>query len=300
MSTFDPPPELSRLPRLKDTIKTHRLVADKRLGQHFLLDPAILNAIARSAGDIADRAVMEIGPGPGGLTRALLAAGARVTAIERDPRCVEALQELLAASAGRLRLVDADALGLRADAVVGEDSYLIIANLPYNIATALLVHWLTKEHRVADMRLMFQREVADRLIAVPRTPSYGRLSVLAQSLCRVEKTLDLPAGSFHPPPAVRSSLVALTPLAARPQPGSPELRALEQVTAAAFQQRRKMLRSSLKTLGVPVADLLEPLDLPLTARAEELQVSDFVAIAARLVAIRPVPIRRAAIKREES
>lgn len=283
MSDSDPP-DLSGLPRLKDTIRAHGLDADKRLGQHFLLDPAILRAIARSAGNLRDCNVLEIGPGPGGLTRALLAEGARVTAVERDGRCVQALQQLVDAANSRLKLLEADALDIDADVIMDGKSYLIVANLPYNVGNELLVRWLRRARGIIDMRLMFQREVVDRLCAAPRSSAYGRLSILAQTVCGVERVMDLPAGAFHPPPKVRSALVALRPR--DPRPSEKLMSALEQLTGAAFQQRRKMLRSSLKPLGVKVDALLEGSGVDATSRAEELDVDTFGDLARQLVTLR--------------
>lgn len=278
-------PDLSGLPRLKETIRRHGLDADKRLGQHFLLDPSILAAIAGSAGDLSGCRVIEVGPGPGGLTRALLEAGARVVAIERDPRCVRALGELVAAAAGRLELVEADALRIDPDGLCGGESYRIVANLPYNVGNELLVRWIVGARQLVDMRLMFQREVVDRICAQPRSAAYGRLSILCQTFCDVRRMMDLPAGAFHPPPKVRSALVALTP---RHHPVNDVFRrSLERLTAAAFQQRRKMLRSSLKPLGVDIDRLLDGTGIAPTARAEEVDVERFGLLARRLVSDRP-------------
>ncbi|MEZ5823839.1 MAG: 16S rRNA (adenine(1518)-N(6)/adenine(1519)-N(6))-dimethyltransferase RsmA [Geminicoccaceae bacterium] len=286
MSTSEPV-DLSGLPRLKETIGRYGLNADKKLGQHFLLDPMILSAIAASAGDIHDARVIEIGPGPGGLTRALLEAGARLTAIERDSRCVRALGELVEAARGRLELIDADALDIDTDALAGGEPYRIIANLPYNVGNELLVRWLTGAQRLIDMRLMFQREVVDRICAVPRTSAYGRLSILCQTICEVRRVMDLPAGAFHPPPKVRSALVALTPR--YPRLDTSFIRSLERVTAAAFQQRRKMLRSSLKPLGLDVERLLDGTGVAPTMRAEEVDVARFGLLADRVLRARQGP-----------
>jgi len=258
-------------------IERFGLRADKRLGQHFLLDPAVLDRIARHAGDLAGRAVLEVGPGPGGLTRALLATeAARVIAVERDPRCLDALQTLLAHAGGRLDLVQGDALALElADLVDGP--VVIVANLPYNVATPLLVKWLDTPERVPRMVLMFQREVALRLVAAPGTAAYGRLSVLVQWLAQAQIAMHLPAGAFLPPPKVSSSLVRLEP---RPQPLAPAPRAaFERVLKAAFGQRRKMLRASLRTLGCPPGDLCRTAGIAETARAETLSVEDFCRLA---------------------
>ncbi len=233
--------------------------------------------IARAAGPLESGTTIEIGPGPGGLTRALLAEGAsRIVAIERDPRCLAALSELSAAYPGRLTLIEADALTID-PAASGEAPRRIVANLPYNIATALLVKWLDRASDYESLTLMFQREVAERLVAAPRSPAYGRLSVLVQWLCEARILFDIPPAAFTPAPRVTSSVVRLVP---RPEPLAPADKAsLERTTAAAFGQRRKMLRSSLKSLGSPVADLLAAADIDGTARAEELSIGEFCALA---------------------
>jgi 16S rRNA (adenine1518-N6/adenine1519-N6)-dimethyltransferase len=260
-------------------IARFELRADRRLGQHFLLDTRLLAKIAQAAGDLRDRTVLEVGPGPGGLTRALLAAGAaRVIAIERDPRCVAALRELAASAAGRLEVIEADALAFDL-ARLGPDRLVAVANLPYNIGTALLLGWLERIERFERLTLMFQREVAERLAAAPGAPAYGRLSVIVQWLCEVRILLHLPGRAFVPPPQVASSLVQLTP---RAQPLAPaDKRALERVLAAAFGQRRKMLRASLKSLVAEPIDLLEAAGVPPTARAEEIDVAGFCRLARR-------------------
>ena len=224
--------------------------------------------------------MLEIGPGPGGLSRALLEAGCAVlVAVERDPRCVAALRELERAAPDRFRLVEADALALDLDRLI-EGRFSIVANLPYNIATPLLTGWLDQVGRIDGMTLMFQREVADRLVAEPGGKAYGRLSVLVQWLCRAETVFHLPARAFLPPPKVASSVVRLVP---RPAPLAPaDRRLLERVTAAAFGQRRKMLRQSLKALGRPVDALLDRAGLPPTARAEEIDVAGFCRLAEAL------------------
>jgi 16S rRNA (adenine1518-N6/adenine1519-N6)-dimethyltransferase len=262
---------------LRQVIERHGLRADRRLGQHFLLDPAILRRIALAAGDLSGRTVLEVGPGPGGLTRALLAAGAsRVVAIERDPRCIAALAELAGDTQGRLELIEADALSIDL-ADLTSARLTIVANLPYNVGTALLLRWLDRLERVESLTLMFQREVAERLVAAPRSRSYGRLSVLVQWLCEARLLMHLPAGAFLPPPKVASSLIRLTP---RPSPLAPAARpALERVLAAAFGQRRKMLRSSLKSLTPQPEALLTRADVPGSARAEEIDILGFCRLA---------------------
>jgi 16S rRNA (adenine1518-N6/adenine1519-N6)-dimethyltransferase len=221
--------------------------------------------------------VLEVGPGPGGLTRALLAAGAgRVIAIERDPRCIAALAELAEAAPGRLEVIQADALQFDL-AQLGADRLVAVANLPYNIGTPLLLRWLERIELFDSLALMFQREVAERLAAAPGSGAYGRLSVLVQWLCEVRIALHLPGRAFVPPPQVASSLVQLTP---RPRPLAPaDKGALERVLAAAFGQRRKMLRASLKSLTDDPIALLEPAEVPPTARAEEIDVAGFCRLA---------------------
>src|SRR5437660_147631 len=267
----------SGLPPLREIIARHGIAARKSLGQNFILDLNLTRRIARAAGPLDRAIVIEIGPGPGGLTRALLEEGAaRIVAIERDPRCLAALAELASRHPGRLELVAGDALALD-PVTLTEPPRKIVANLPYNIATALLLRWLDRIADYQSLTLMFQREVAERLVAAPRTPAYGRLSVLVQWLTEPRILFDLPPRAFVPPPRVTSSVVLLTP---RPRPLAPAPKpVLERVTAAAFGQRRKMLRSSLKTLGVPVEELLVRAGIAPTARAEELSVADFCALA---------------------
>lgn len=274
------------LPPLSDVIQRHGLAARKSLGQHFLLDPGITRRIAEAAAPLAGREVVEIGPGPGGLTRALLAGDCRrVQAVELDARCLAALAELAEAYPGRLEVTAGDALTL-ATWRLGEAPRKLVANLPYNVGTALLLGWLkaiaAEPGCLESLTLMFQKEVAQRLTAAPRQGAYGRLSVISQWLCRVEPCFDLPPGAFRPPPKVVSSVVRLTP---RPEPLAPaSLAALERVTAAAFGQRRKMLRQSLKGLGGDPRPLLAAAGLDETARAEELGVADFCRLASLLEA----------------
>jgi len=262
---------------LREVIARHGIAARKSLGQNFILDLNLTRRIARAAGALDRGTTIEIGPGPGGLTRALLAEGAgHVIAIERDPRCLAALQELAAAHPGKVEIIAGDALALD-PATLGEKPRRIVANLPYNIATALLVNWLGRIVAYKSLTLMFQREVAERLVATPRSPAYGRLSVLAQWLCEVRILFDIPPRAFTPAPKVTSSVVRLVPRAAPLAPAGKAM--LERVTAAAFGQRRKMLRSSLKSLGLPVEPLLAAAGVPPTARAEELSVGEFCALA---------------------
>jgi 16S rRNA (adenine1518-N6/adenine1519-N6)-dimethyltransferase len=265
------------LPPLREVIARHGIVARKSLGQNFLLDLNLTGRITRVAGPLEHATVVEVGPGPGALTRALLAAGARrVVAIERDQRCLAALGEIAEAYPGRLGLVAGDAL--RLDPVELSDApRKIVANLPYNIATPLLIGWLDRIGDYESLTLMFQREVAERLTATPRSKSYGRLSVLVQWRAAPQILFDIPPRAFVPPPKVTSSVVRIVP---RPEPLAPaDQSALERVTAAAFGQRRKMLRTSLKTLGIPVEPLLERAGVAPTARAEELAVAEFCALA---------------------
>jgi 16S rRNA (adenine1518-N6/adenine1519-N6)-dimethyltransferase len=269
--------EPAKLPPLREVIARHGVAARKSLGQNFILDLNLTRRIARAAGRLDDCTVVEIGPGPGGLTRALLAEGARrVVAIERDKRAVAALVELAAVYPGRLEVVEGDALEIDPAALTAPPRKLV-ANLPYNIATALLLRWLDRIGEYESLTLMFQREVAERLVARPREPAYGRLSVLVQWLTEPRILFDIPPSAFVPPPKVTSSVVSLIPrtepLARASKP------VLERVTAAAFGQRRKMLRSSLKSLGVPVEPLLLATAIPPTARAEELSVPEFCALA---------------------
>jgi 16S rRNA (adenine1518-N6/adenine1519-N6)-dimethyltransferase len=265
------------LPPLREVIARHGIAARKSLGQNFILDLNLTRRIARAAGRLGGSTVIEIGPGPGGLTRALLAEGAsRVVAIERDRRAIAALGELAAHYPGRLDLVEGDALAIDPATLTGPPRK-IVANLPYNIATALLLRWLDRIGDYESLTLMFQREVAERLTARPRQPAYGRLSVLVQWLTEPRILFDIPPSAFVPPPKVTSSVVSLVPrvepLAPAPKP------VLERVTAAAFGQRRKMLRSSLKSLGVPAEALLSAAGIPPTVRAEELSVVQFCALA---------------------
>jgi 16S rRNA (adenine1518-N6/adenine1519-N6)-dimethyltransferase len=272
---------IDALPPLREVIARHHLRARGALGQHFLTDLNLTDRIARAAGPLEGSLVFEVGPGPGALTRSLLRAGAaHVIAVERDARCVEALQELVEAAEGRLTVIEGDALETDPVALAGEHGGLpvrIVANLPYNIGTVLLTKWLGQAGAFASLTLMFQKEVAERLIAKPGSKAYGRLAVLAQWLCDVERLFNLPAEAFVPPPKVASSVVRLTP---RPAPLAPAAMAdLERITAAAFGQRRKMVRSSLKSLGGDTAALLTEAGVEPTARAEDLPVEAFCALA---------------------
>lgn len=268
-------------------IGRYDLAARKSLGQHFLLDLNLTGRIARAAGDLSSGTVIEIGPGPGGLTRALLANGARkLVAIERDARCIAALEEIAAAYPGRLTIVEADALEIAVHEL-GEPPRRIVANLPYNVATAMLLQWLAHARAFASMTLMFQKEVALRLVAQPGESSYGRLAVAAQWRCRVRRLFDIQPAAFTPPPKVVSTVVELVPRDEPLAPADPV--ALERVTAAAFNQRRKMLRSSLKALGVDSEALLARAGIAPTRRAEELSVEEFCALARAFTDLRAGP-----------
>jgi len=271
---------LAGLPPLRETIARHGLGARKRLGQHFLLDLNLTRRIARAAAPLGEGTVIEVGPGPGGLTRALLLEGAaQVVAIEIDARAIGALKELQAAAEGRLSLVQADAIDVDITRL-GPAPRRIVANLPYNVATALLVRWLHQADHIAEMVLMFQKEVADRLVAPPRSKDYGRLSVLAQHVCSVQRLFDVARSAFVPPPKVTSTVVRLRPRARGERLA--DLHGLEAVTAAAFGQRRKMLRGALSGLFADPGAVLTGLELAPTARAEELSPALFVRIAQTL------------------
>lgn len=271
---------LAGLPPLREVIAAHGLDARKRFGQHFLFDLNLTRRIARAAAPLDGGTTIEVGPGPGGLTRALLLEGAtRVVAVEIDPRAIAVLEELRAVADGRLEIVGGDALEID-PADLGPAPRRIVANLPYNVSTVLLVNWLHRIDALEDMVLMFQKEVVDRLAAAPRSKDYGRLSVLTQHVCTVQRLFDIAPSAFVPPPKVVSSVVRLRPRPAAERLG--DLRPLERVTAAAFGQRRKMLRSSLASVFPQPQAVLERLGLPPTARAEELQVGDFVRLAKAL------------------
>ena len=275
------------LPPLREVIRRHGLIAKKSLGQNFLLDLNLAARIARAAGALAGITVVEIGSGPGGLTRALLALDAdRVIAVERDERAIAALHEIAERYPGRLDAVPADALTFDPRPRLDHRPARIVANLPYNIATALLVSWVCVEpwppwYDAAI--LMFQREVAERIVAAPGSKSYGRLSVLVQWRCEARILFDVNPTAFVPPPKVTSSLVRVLPRAA---PLRCDRKLLESVTQAAFGQRRKMLRQSLRSLGVDVPALLAAADLSPTARAEEIPLEGFVSLARALAAHR--------------
>ncbi|HVE22940.1 MAG TPA: 16S rRNA (adenine(1518)-N(6)/adenine(1519)-N(6))-dimethyltransferase RsmA [Acidocella sp.] len=263
-----------RRARISDVVREFELKADKSLGQHFLLDPNLLAAIAARAAPLAGLNVVEIGPGPGGLTRALLDSdAAHVTAVEFDPRAVRAITALAAEAEGRLSIIEADALRQDLTRLVPAPR-AVVANLPYNVGTPLLISWLAQAGAFSAFTLMFQLEVAERICAAPDTDAYGRLAVLAQWLCETAIVMHIPAAAFAPPPKVDSALVRLIP---RPrQPERDLFRAMEKITAAAFGQRRKMLRGALKSLGGEA--LLREADIDPQRRAETLSVEEFVRL----------------------
>ncbi|MEM1131457.1 MAG: 16S rRNA (adenine(1518)-N(6)/adenine(1519)-N(6))-dimethyltransferase RsmA [Pseudomonadota bacterium] len=265
------------LPPIREVIARHGLSASKALGQNFLLDEQLLDRIAAIPGDLADAHVIEIGPGPGGLTRALLRTGARVTAVERDSRCLPALAELSDTFPGQFSVVEGDATALPLHQLSDGPCH-IVANLPYNVGTALLVDWLSGENWPPlwqSLTLMFQREVAERIVAQPNTSAYGRLAVLAQWRSTAKLAMKVHRSAFTPPPKVMSAVVYIVPDDA---PDSVRSEVIQNLTAAAFGQRRKMLRQSLKS--VPRAlEALESCGIDPTRRAETLSVADFVQLA---------------------
>ena len=279
--------QIDGLPPLRDVIRKHELQAKKSLGQNFLLDPHLTSRIARAGGSLDGVTVIEIGPGPGGLTRALLAEGAsRVIAIERDARCIAALNEISAHYPGKLEIVEADALRFDPQPLLHGGTARIIANLPYNIATALLIDWLTLEPwppYYDSLILMFQREVAERIVATPDDDAYGRLGVLAGWRSAARILFDISPSAFVPAPKVTSSVVQIVP---RENPLPCNAKILGQVTASAFGQRRKMLRQSLRSLGLDAAALLAAAEIEPTRRAEEIPVEGFVRLANVAAAMR--------------
>jgi 16S rRNA (adenine1518-N6/adenine1519-N6)-dimethyltransferase len=266
---------LDDLPPLRESLAAAGIMAAKRFGQHFLLDLNICRKIVRLSELAPGDTVIEIGPGPGGLTRALLEAGVRVIAIEKDPRFAVFLQPLSDAAGGRLTVVEADAMDV-SELDLTEGKAAIVANLPYNVGTPLLVKWLTGPFRPSAMTLMFQKEVAMRIVAGPGDDDYGRLAVLSQSLCEARVVMDLPARAFTPPPKVESAVVRLTPLADRPDDAL--IAALQTVAKAAFGQRRKMLRSALKGLGGE--SLCAGAGIESSTRAEDVPIAGFLSMAA--------------------
>jgi 16S rRNA (adenine1518-N6/adenine1519-N6)-dimethyltransferase len=274
-------PSADGLPALRDVIAAYDLRAKKTLGQNFLFDLNLTRRIARSSGPLNSATIYEVGPGPGGLTRALLSEGAaRVVAVERDERCLPALAEIAAAYPGKLEIVSADALKLDERTLFGASRVRVAANLPYNVGTALLVKWLTLQQWPPfwdSLTLMFQREVAERIVAKPGTAAYGRLSVLAQWRSTAKILFDVSRSAFVPPPKITSSIVRLEPLAAPVAPA--RLDDLEKITAAAFGQRRKMLRQSLKGLATNAEERIRAAGLAPTARPEQLAVAEFASLA---------------------
>ncbi len=271
------------LPPLREVIARHGLSAKKALGQNFILDLNLTARIARAAGDLTQCDVLEVGPGPGGLTRGLLAEGARrVLAVEKDPRCLPALAEIAEAYPGRLSVVNADALGLDVSAHL-TPPVKIVANLPYNVGTELLVRWLTPPVWPPvwqSLTLMFQREVAERIVAQPGSKAYGRLALLAQWRCDAKIVMELPPEAFTPPPKVRSAVVNLVARSAPRFEADPKV--LERVVAAGFNQRRKMLRASLKGLAPDIEDRLRAAGIEPTDRAETVDLERFCALARSL------------------
>lgn len=278
MSTID------GLPPLREVINTHGLVAKKQLGQNFLLDLNLTAKIARAAGDLSGVDVLEVGPGPGGLTRGLLAEGARrVLAVEKDARCLPALEEIAAHYPGRLHVVHGDALDVDVLAHL-RPPVRIVANLPYNVGTELLVRWLTPQHWPPfweSLTLMFQKEVAERIVAQPGSKAYGRLALLAQWRCEARIVMTLPPEAFVPAPKVHSAVVRLQALPAPRFPADPAI--LNRVVAAGFNQRRKMLRASLRGVAPQIEDKLAAAGIAPTARAEEIPLERFCALA-RIIA----------------
>lgn len=273
------------LPPLREVIAQHQLSARKSLGQNFLLDLNLTARIARVAGDLSETDVLEVGPGPGGLTRGLLAEGARkVLAVEKDARCLPVLEEIAAAYPDRLEVIEGDALEIDPATHLAAP-YAICANLPYNVGTELLVRWLTPRDwppAWKSLTLMFQKEVAERIVAEPGSKAYGRLALLAQWRCNARIALTLPPGAFTPPPKVSSAVVHLTAL---PAPRyEADAKVLERVVAAAFNQRRKMLRAALKGLSPQIEDHLAAAGIPPTERAERVPLEAFCALARSLAA----------------
>ncbi len=268
------------LPPLREVIRAHDLVAKKQLGQNFLLDLNLTAKIARQAGDLSACDVLEVGPGPGGLTRGLLAEGARrVLAVEKDARCLPALAEVAAAYPGRLQVINGDALEVDVLAHL-TPPVRVVANLPYNVGTELLIRWLTPAHWPPfweSLTLMFQKEVAERIVAKPRSDHYGRLALLVQWRAEAKIVMHLPPEAFTPAPKVHSSVVHITRLAAPRYPADGAV--LQRITAMAFNQRRKMLRSSLKGLGPDIEEKLVAAGINPTARAEEISLEGFCALA---------------------
>lgn len=276
---------LRTLPTLKETIARHDLAPKKSLGQNFILNPDILMRIAKQVPNLEKHHVIEIGPGPGGLTRALLEGGAKkVTAIEMDVRCIAALEEIRTRVAERFVIIEADALKVRLDQTV-PDAHVIVSNLPYNIGTRLLTEWCAYLGHFDTLVLMFQKEVADRLRAKPHTKDYGRLTILVQALAEVRVAFDLPPGAFLPPPKVTSSVAVILPHKSLPH--AVDLPTLSVLTKHAFGQRRKMLRASLKGFPCDVMPALEALNIAPTLRAEDVSVADYCRLSMALKDLMP-------------
>lgn len=270
----------SDLPPLRETIKKHGLTASKALGQNFLLDRQLLSRIAAIPGDLSGEQVFEVGPGPGGLTQALLLAGARVTAVERDERCLPALAELDAFFPDKLSVISEDALKIDLHEVF-DQPYHIVSNLPYNIGSALLIRWLSETNWPPywkSLTLMFQREVADRIVGDAGSNAYGRLSILSQWRCDAKLAMTVHRSAFTPPPKVMSAVVHLTP---KPQPGGVTPKTLAKLTQSAFSQRRKMLRQSLKSLAGGL-DALDASGIDSSRRPETVSIAEFIEIARSL------------------
>ena len=266
---------IANLPPIRDVIRDYKLGARKSLGQHFLHDLNLTARICRTAGSLKNYDILEIGPGPGGLTRALLAAGAKkIIAVERDNRCVAALQDLVQLANGRLEIIEEDALKFDIENKINSPCK-VISNLPYNISTALIIRWLHNAHLFQSFTLMFQREVAERIVATSGR-NYGRLSVIAQLICKVRLEFNVNRLAFNPPPSVDSSIITLIPTINKHN--NIKLNDLESVTKLAFGQRRKMLRSSLRTLGID----LTKIDIDPTLRAENLTIDQFCQIATQI------------------
>lgn len=266
---------IEALPPLRDVIGRYQLSARKSLGQNFLFDLNLTRRIARAAGNLENGTTIEVGPGPGGLTRALLLEGARkVIAIERDRRAIEAVQDLVEAADGRLEIIEADALEIDL-ASLGDGPRRVVANLPYNVGTPMLLAWLKQAEAFESFTLMFQKEVAERIAAAPATPQYGRLSIAARWRTEVSPLFDIPPRAFTPAPKVISQVIKLKPRPAPLAEADPDM--LETITGAAFAQRRKMLRASLKSYGG--AEFLEAVGIDPTARPETLRIEDFCALA---------------------
>ena len=270
---------MDNLPSIESTIKKYKLAPNKTLGQNFLFDSNITDHIAHSCYDIEGSTVLEIGPGPGGLTRSILAAGAKkVIAVEFDTRCVQALEELKLASNNKLSIINKDALTLPIAELKEKEKIHIISNLPYNIGTKLIMNWLNEIEHIASITVMLQKEVVERFIAQPKTSNFGRVSIIGQSICNIESLFDVDPENFIPPPKVTSSIMRLIPL--KETIYKCPKKSLERLCAAAFSQRRKMVRKNLKTLFVDKVDqVLNETGIDLKARAEEISVTQFCRLA---------------------